>query len=179
MFSRPRISLLGIYSDEIVQRGGTSRSKAWLFELTYFDLMVLESKVLRTMSQFKGLSNSLWEGHCDYSRMKACVLGAHPSREPREWEGCHFWGRGNPAGKQGLEVFSGGYHAVLATNVTSLEMDCEPGVVCDYLPVENSAFHRAKLDFQGSWEAMSLPHFSQVPLSVSPGTLCLHIGLSH
>ena len=84
MFSRPRISLLGIYSDEIVQRGGTSRSKAWLFELTYFDLMVLESKVLRTMSQFKGLSNSLWEGHCDYSRMKACVLGAHPSREPRE-----------------------------------------------------------------------------------------------
>lgn len=26
---------------------------------------------------------------------------------------------------------------------------------------------------------MSLPHFSQVPLSVSLGTLCLHIGLSH
>lgn len=84
MFSRPRISLLGIYSDEIIQRGGTSRNKAWLFELTYFDLMVLESKVLRTMSQFKGLSNSLWEEHCDYSCMKACVLGAHPSREPRE-----------------------------------------------------------------------------------------------
>lgn len=58
-------------------------------------------------------------------------------------------------------------------------MTAEPGVVCDYLPVENSAFHRAKLDFQGSWEAMSLPHFSQVPLSVSLGTLCLHIGLSH
>lgn len=58
-------------------------------------------------------------------------------------------GRGNPAGKQGLGFFSSGYHAVLATNVTSLEMDCEPGVVCDYLPVENSAFHRAKLDFPG------------------------------
>lgn len=84
MFSRPRISLLGIYSDEIIQRGGTSHSRAWLFELTYFGLMVLESKVLRAMSQFGGLSSSLWEEHCGYSHMKACVPGAHPGREPRE-----------------------------------------------------------------------------------------------
>ena len=69
--------------------------------------------------------------HCDYSHTKARVPGVHTSREPGEWECCHVWGRGSPAGKQALEVFPSWYSAVLATNITSLEMECEPGVACD------------------------------------------------
>ena len=103
-----------------------------------------------------------------------CAWGP-PWQRAQRVRGLPLLGKGQSCWEAGTGGFLSRYNAVLATNITywkwtvSLEWS-----VITYHRTENSAFHRPKLDFQGSWGALSWPHFSHVPLRQSLNSVLTH-----
>lgn len=132
------------------QEGENSHSKGLALWLTYFGLLAWKAKresCRNLVTQAVHCGQHCDYRHCDYR--ESCVPGPRPTAGLGKWalsSATSGEGTARLARKWGEGVFPSWYHAVLATNTTSLGMDCEPRVDCVHSPSENRVLQLSVLE---------------------------------